>query len=997
MAPWLELFKKMVLTGSISFKRSCKPEDANMDVDAILVAYMDGSDSAKAFAAYLRYVLYSGRIHVGLLTARSKLNSAGGQSTPRSEMDGHTLGARGARTIDNAMKEILPRIKKIYFLGDSKTVLQALKMGATPFSEWFANRIGEVWDCMRDLPKDVEIVWGWVKSADNAADIASRINANPEDLMEGTEWQDGPAYLKLPEADWPIDTDIMEETKEIPKDELRRQFRHQAFSQKASIGHGIGCMDDLRGCKPTCSETVHELGEIAKKTNNWKKALEKTRNLTLWLEKVRTKNCMLAWQQGWITRLQLEQKLSSMANRYGLTCWLRHAGKATIAWMEKGKMKNMVITIRNNIPFVQTRFKVKTMQYFGVDELPLILASTELGYLLCQDAHEVTHRAGDLALSVTKQHAYILGAKKLLMSIRKRCTVCRKEAAKPMTQRMADVPDELQLAERAFKKIAVDLAGPYLVKADMRRRSVRKDEGTVKVWIAVVACSLSSAVKLYICKDYSEEGFMQVWQEHVSDWGKPAMVYSDRGSQLVAAAGGLDPGDNEDELDWAKLGRKTGVKWTFTSAQSQWKNGRAEALVKCTKHSLRTTFKHTNMNILDFQAVLKQISFILNSRPIELILGVYSRQGGAQEEDSSLPENWSAITPNDLILGDSGDGCSRNNYHTGLERLSDLDKKVQSWHEAWVAGCQDVLFQRDARWTEKTRNLKVGDIVWMIQESKIARVFKWGLVKSTIEDLDGVVRTVFVRYALVDGTVEPYVSPYSKKGPFKLKRCSVQNLALFYARSEQEEDKARFGKLEKSCIPVDILRTEKRCLAAVPTLEQPANTPSSVKQFSLSTRPVTQKLMMMRMVAGRAKVHSNMIEEQSNPIQERINFPDTVETLASSTQAVGDLNVIPGKGNCNTEMVEPDSNLPTEAKSSSSKMGGLTILSVGLGNSSAFLRASCDKGSRTEQGEGQGLGCDNLPKVSTIRVTESALSCDSSRRMIVQKEGDVASRSDHRE
>ena len=70
---------------------------------------MDGSDCAKAFVAYLRYLLYSGRIHVGLLTARSKLNPAGGQSTPRSEMDGHTLGARGARTINDAMKEILPR------------------------------------------------------------------------------------------------------------------------------------------------------------------------------------------------------------------------------------------------------------------------------------------------------------------------------------------------------------------------------------------------------------------------------------------------------------------------------------------------------------------------------------------------------------------------------------------------------------------------------------------------------------------------------------------------------------------------------------------------------------------------------------------------------------------------------------------------------------------------------------------------------------------------
>mgnify|MGYP001464979496 CR=1 FL=1 len=68
----------------------------------------------------------------------------------------------------------------------------------------------------------------------------------------------------------------------------------------------------------------------------------------------------------------------------------------------------------------------------------------------------------------------------------------------------------------------------------------------------------------------------------VADWGKPAMVYSDRGTQLVAAAGGMDPSTEEDVLDWEALGRITGVKWTFTPSEAQWKNGRAEALVKGT-------------------------------------------------------------------------------------------------------------------------------------------------------------------------------------------------------------------------------------------------------------------------------------------------------------------------------------------------------------------------------------------------------------------------------
>jgi hypothetical protein len=33
----------------------------------------------------------------------------------------------------------------------------------------------------------------------------------------------------------------------------------------------------------------------------------------------------------------------------------------------------------------------------------------------------------------------------------------------------------------------------------------------------------------------------------------------------VAAAGGIDPRDEEDPLDWASIGQKTGVRWRFTS------------------------------------------------------------------------------------------------------------------------------------------------------------------------------------------------------------------------------------------------------------------------------------------------------------------------------------------------------------------------------------------------------------------------------------------------
>ena len=139
---------------------------------------------------------------------------------------------------------------------------------------------------MRDLPENTEIVWAWVRSELNGVDIASRKDAVPDDLVEGSSWQQGPAFLKLPEEKWPIDKD---------KD------------------------------------------------------------------------------------------------------------KDTLALMAKGGLKNMIITVRDSIPMVQTRYKVKTQQYFGAWELPLVLGTTDLGFLLCMDAHSLSHRAGDLALSITKR------------------------------------------------------------------------------------------------------------------------------------------------------------------------------------------------------------------------------------------------------------------------------------------------------------------------------------------------------------------------------------------------------------------------------------------------------------------------------------------------------------------------------------------------------------------------------------------------------------------
>ena len=122
--------------------------------------------------------------------------------------------------------------------------------------------------------------------------------------------------------------------------------------------------------------------------------------------------------------------------------------------VKKGKLRNMVVELKQGIPMVQTRFKRKSQHFFGAQELPLILASTEMGFMVCLDAHNQTHRSGDMALTMTKNVAFVVGAKKILQSIRRKCMICRKEQASPLRQRMGDMPEELQEIVGPFKKIA---------------------------------------------------------------------------------------------------------------------------------------------------------------------------------------------------------------------------------------------------------------------------------------------------------------------------------------------------------------------------------------------------------------------------------------------------------------------------------------------------------------------------------------------------------------
>lgn len=106
--------------------------------------------------------------------------------------------------------------KHWFHLVDSQTVLGAIQRESYGYQTFFANRVGEI-----QKSTSVEN-WMWIPGELNIADLLTR-GAAPEDLTEGSVWQDGPEFLKRPVEEWPSKTakEVATYAKDVSK--LQRQ------------------------------------------------------------------------------------------------------------------------------------------------------------------------------------------------------------------------------------------------------------------------------------------------------------------------------------------------------------------------------------------------------------------------------------------------------------------------------------------------------------------------------------------------------------------------------------------------------------------------------------------------------------------------------------------------------------------------------------------------------------------------------------------------------
>ena len=137
---------------------------------------------------------------------------------------------------------------------------------------------------------------------------------------------------------------------------------------------------------------------------------------------------------------------------------------------------------------------------------------------------DLAHRSAQDNLARTKSKVWIHQGLQLTRRIVKDCPVCKKDKHKLQQQRIGRLPSSMLEPCPPFTNIALDYAGPFLVKGTVNARSRKK------VWLILITCKNTRALEIMVVDGYDTAAFLLKWEEYISRHGEPDHVQVDAGS-----------------------------------------------------------------------------------------------------------------------------------------------------------------------------------------------------------------------------------------------------------------------------------------------------------------------------------------------------------------------------------------------------------------------------------------------------------------------------------
>ena len=476
---WVDTITMLLRMGDVVIERTVKPIGAIGAPE--LIGFADGSLEAYSCAIYIRWQMLKStpeepdRFFVRLVCGKARVTPVRGTTVPRSELSGYLILTRLLKVVIASMDD---KPFQVTTAVDSQCTISALEKSGGILAPFFASRVSEAAANMSELAEETVVHPVFhVPGTLNPADIPTRANSTPEDVRQGSTWQEGPVFLSLPREEWPMSRDFLDY---IPEGELR--------SPKALF--------NLMACGEWQSGLGLKLEKIVTEVMLRSNCYSKTVNVTARLIKcLFSGNSDLIKEPLTVRDIQVARLVQFVASM----------GPTVSAW-NAGKLDSLRPYMSRGIVYLSGRCDLTILKLLGVESLPILARDTRLAKLIMWESHCEDHRASATdVLARSRQRAWIVRGRHLAKEVCKSCPKCKLSRRKVAQQLMADVPGHQLRPCPPFSYTSLDFAGPF------KARGMGNSRAIIKVWGLVIVCQNTRSIKMYATAGYSTDDFLTAY------------------------------------------------------------------------------------------------------------------------------------------------------------------------------------------------------------------------------------------------------------------------------------------------------------------------------------------------------------------------------------------------------------------------------------------------------------------------------------------------------
>ena len=683
----------------------CLTATGRTAISSQLHVFSDASEVAYGAVAYLVSHYDTGEPTARFVASKVRVAPVTAVSVPRLELMAATTGATLATSSAESLN-LDPRATTLW--SDSSNVLHWITNYSRTFKQFVASRVGEI------QRQTNPTQWRYVPTALNPADLVSR-GMSVQELAGSSLWWNGPGFLGAAESEWPVQPELKPRPSTL---ELKKDNQPTDESIELTAVTVDQCHSELNRLEPS-------------RYSDW----VRMRRVHAWCVRFAT-NCSAPPAQREFDELSppairdSEEFFIKRAQQQSLPEYAAvKAGKLIPATSKLVSLKPMI----DDAGLLRVGGRLQHADFLTAEQRnPIVLPRGDhVTQLIVKACHERGYHAFGVShtLAELSSRYWIVAGREEVRAWEAKCARCARNRTKPAMQVMAPLPKvRVSLPLRAFGRVSVDYAGPFMTKQGRGKTQHKR-------YLCLFTCLQTRAVHLELSYALTTDSFLQAYVRFTNRRGVPIDVISDNGTNFVGATNEL--AQLVKQLDAEAIQRQTAdqqTSWRFNPPAAPHFGGVHEAFVKSAKRAISAILKNAEVTDEELLSAIVGAEALMNSRPLSYV--------------SADGRDPTPLTPNHFMYGQIGTrfapaGVDESEFNP-RQRWRVVQELVLHFWRRWM---QEVVpeLNRRLKWRTAETDLKVDDIVLVTSQDNPRGTWPMGRVTEVHPGPDGHVRVVKVK------------------------------------------------------------------------------------------------------------------------------------------------------------------------------------------------------------------------------------------------------------